>query len=66
MKKVYEETRTTVKTRKGLTNIFETRKSVRQDVMNPALFNLYIADLDKDMEKRGIRGITLGKRGITL
>lgn len=66
MKKVYEETRTTVKTRKGLTNIFETTKSVKQDVMSPALFNLYIVNLDKDMEKRGIRDITLGKRDITL
>lgn len=30
-------------------------------VMSPTLFNIYIADLDREMEKRGIGGISLGK-----
>jgi len=29
--------------------------------MNPLLFNLYIADIDNELEKRGIGGVGLGR-----
>lgn len=48
----YEEARCTVRTREGLTEDFEAYKGVRQGcVMSPTLFNVYIADLDREMEK---------------
>lgn len=45
----------------GLTNMFCTRKGVRQGcVLSPVLFNLYIADIDKYLLERGIGGVKLG------
>lgn len=35
-------------------------------MLSPTLFNLYIADLDRWFEKRGIGGIRLGKNRIWL
>ena len=61
LKKVYEETKAVVKTEDGVTKEFHTCKGVRQGcVMSPLLFDLYIADIDKYMSKRGIGGIKLG------
>lgn len=56
LKIIYEETKVTVRAKDGLTEEFRTGKGVRQGcVMSPLLFNLYIADLDSYMNKRGIK-----------
>lgn len=48
---------------KGFTKCFKTMKGIRQGcVMSPALFNLYIADIDKVLEKHGIEGELGGVR----
>jgi len=65
VKRMYEDTRVTVRTEDGLTEAFSTKKGVRQGcVMSPLFFNLYIADLDRCMRKRGIGGIKLGNERI--
>lgn len=57
IEKIYEETVMAVRTRQGCTNSFKTRKEVRQGcVMSPLLFNMYIADLDRDKKKKRRRG----------
>ncbi|XP_024888003.1 uncharacterized protein LOC112464939, partial [Temnothorax curvispinosus] len=61
IKEIYKETEVTIRTRDGFTKCFKTKKGVRQGcVMSPALFNLYNADIDKVLEKRGIGGVELG------
>lgn len=41
---------------------FETRKKVKQEcVLNPVLFNMYIADLGKFLQKRS--GLRISKIG---
>lgn len=53
------------RTKDGVTRSFIVNKEVRQGcVMSPTLFNLYIADLDRDLEKRGIGGVALGAKRI--
>lgn len=37
------------------------QRSKAECVMSLILFNIYMADLDRVMEKRGIGGISLGK-----
>lgn len=65
IREVYEDTKVVIKTEEGLTGAFRTGKEVRQGcVMSPLLFNLYVADLDKYMEKRGIRGVKLNDERI--
>lgn len=57
IEKIYEETVMAVRTRQGCTDSFKTRKEVRQGcVMSPLLFNMYIADLDRDEKKKRRRG----------
>lgn len=64
VRKIYEDTEVTIRSKEGLTRRFRV-KSVRQScVMNPVLFNLHIADIDKEMEKRGIGNITIGNERI--
>ncbi|XP_024891452.1 trichohyalin-like [Temnothorax curvispinosus] len=61
IKEIYKETEVTIRTKDGFTRCFKTKKGVRQGcVMSPALFNLYIADIDKALENRGIGGVELG------
>lgn len=49
-----------VRTKEGMTKTFRTTKGVRQGyVLSPLLFNLYIADMDKYMKRRRIRGIMI-------
>lgn len=49
-----------IRTDKGTTGIFKTKKYVEQGcVLSPFLFNLYMADIDNYMEKRGIGRIKL-------
>lgn len=44
MRKIYEDTEVTIRSKEGLTRRFRVKKGVRQGcVMSPALFNLYIA-----------------------
>lgn len=65
IKGIYQETEVRIKVKDGLTKRFETRKGIRQGcVMSSALFSLYIADIDKEFEKRGIGGIALGKERV--
>lgn len=53
IKKIYKETVVTIRTQNGFTKCFKTRKGVRQGcVMSPALFNLFITDIDKTLEMR--------------
>lgn len=64
--KIYKETRSTIRTGKGLTGNFVFTKGVRQGcVMSPSLFNLYM-DIDGEFKKRGIGGLSLGKQRIWL
>lgn len=47
------------------TDKFWIGKGIRQGyVLSQLLFNLYIVDIDKEINKRGIRGLTLGSDGI--
>lgn len=65
LEKIYEETEVTVRTGQGLTEGFWTEKGVRQGcVLSPLLFNLYIAELDSVLEKRGIGGVKIGEKRI--
>lgn len=65
IEKIYEETVMAVRTRQGYTDSFKTRKGVRQGcMMSPLLFNMYIANLDKEMKERNIGGMQIGKQRI--
>lgn len=65
IKKIYERTEIMIRTKDSTTKSFVVNKRVRQGcVMSPTLFNLYIADLDKEFEKRGIGGVELGMKRI--
>lgn len=60
IKKIYEETNITIRTKEGLTSAFRTTKGLRQRcVLSPLLFNMYIADLDRLLKERGIGGVRL-------
>lgn len=55
VKNTYEETVMMVITEEGMTSQFKTEKGIRLGcIMSPLLFNIYVADLEKCMEKRGI------------
>lgn len=41
-----------VKTSQGLTEEYRTRKGIRQECAMSPLFNLYMADIDEEIEKR--------------
>lgn len=65
LRRIYEETRSAVRTKESLTKEFISRKGVRQGcVLRPTLFNLYIADLDRYMRERGVSRIKLGKERV--
>lgn len=65
IRSLYKETRVVIRTKEGTTDSFITKKGVRQRcVLSPTLFNLYIAEVDKYFEKKGIGGIKLGKERI--
>lgn len=65
IEKIYRSTEVTVRTEQGMTEKFITRKGVRQGyVISPLLFNLYIVDLDRIMERKNVDGIKLGKNRI--
>ena len=65
IERIYENTEVMVRAKDGVTRSFLVNKGVRQGcVMSPTLFNLYIADLDRELEKRGIGGVSLGTKRI--
>lgn len=65
LKKIYKETEVKIRCGEEFTDKFWTKKGVRQGcVLSPLLFNLYIADIDREMSKRGIGGIGVGKERI--
>lgn len=54
-----------IRTMEELTKKFGMKKGLRQGcVMSPCLFNLYIADLDAELVKRGIGEIAVGKERV--
>lgn len=65
LEKIYESTKMAVRTKEGLSNSFEVKKGVRQGcVLSPLLFNLYIANVDRYMKRKGLGGVPLGKNRI--
>lgn len=65
LEKIYEETEVMIRMGEEFTDKFWTRKGVRQGcVLSPLLFNLYIADIDRELKRRGIGGIAIGKERI--
>lgn len=65
LKKIYEDTRSVIRTKEGATGAFTTQKGVRQGcVLSPLLVNLCIADLDKVLAKRGIGGVKLERKRV--
>lgn len=58
LERIYEETEIVVKANDEVSKKFRTTKGVRQGcVMSPLLFNLYIADIGKNLKMRNIDGI---------
>lgn len=65
IKKIYKETKAVIRAGEEHTEKFWIKKGVRQGcALSPMLFNLYIADIDKEMENRNIGRTMLGKRRI--
>lgn len=65
IKGIYKESKGMIRTMEELTKKFGMKKGLRQGcVMSPCLFNLYIADLDAELVKRGIGGIAVGKERV--
>lgn len=62
LKRLYEDTKTTIRTKDDLTKEIETKKGIKQGyVLSPMLFNLHTADLDLYLTVKEIGGIKLGK-----
>jgi hypothetical protein len=65
IKEIYRDTKAAIRTKEGLLEQFKTNKGVRQGcVLSPTLFNLYVAELDECLEKRGVGGLKLGKERV--
>lgn len=63
MERIYEETKVAVRVKEEVTAKFRTTKGVRQGcVMSPLLFNLYIADIGKELEMRNVGGVRIGNK----
>ena len=57
---IYEDMEVMVRTSRNLIKKFQTRRGVRQDcVLSPLLFNLYIANLDRELKNRNIGGVAI-------
>ncbi|XP_029676802.1 uncharacterized protein LOC115243745 [Formica exsecta] len=62
VERIYEETEVAVRVKEDITEKFFTTKGVRQVcVMSPLLFNLYVAEIGKELERRNIGGIRVGR-----
>jgi len=65
LRRIYEDTRSAVRTDEGLTEHFSTRKGVKQGcVLSPLLFSIYVADIDCCMKRRGVGGLSIGKERV--
>lgn len=65
LEEIYGSTRIKIKTKAGITSGFEVKKGIRQGcTLSALLFNLYIAEVDTYMKKKGVGGIALGKERI--
>jgi len=62
IEKMYEIYKVTMK--QGYTQQFRTMKVRQGYVMSPLLFNLYIADIDNELEKKRIKRVRLGRNKI--
>lgn len=61
----YKETKNVIKVGEKYTEGFWTRKGVRQGCpMSPTLFNIYVADLEEEMERGQTGGVMVGRRKI--
>jgi len=62
MKKIYEKTEVTVRTKNGISGRFKTGKRIRQVcALSPLLFNLYMAGINEMLKARGIGGVRIGR-----
>jgi len=51
-----------IRTNRGLTEKFQTRRGIRQGcVLSPLLFNLYIANLGRELKNRNIGRIAIDR-----
>ncbi|XP_046142799.1 uncharacterized protein LOC123988066 [Osmia bicornis bicornis] len=65
VKELLRETRSRVRTDKGVTEPFWTARGVRQGCpLNPLLYNLLTADMEEKMSKGGGGGIKIGEKKI--
>ena len=65
IKELYEETRSCLRTKESYSEDFWTTKGVRQGcLLSPALFCIYIAGLEAELEKRFIGGIKIRKKRV--
>lgn len=61
MRKIYEDTEALIKARNGeLSHSFKLENGVRQGYVLSLLFNVYMADMDGEFEKRGVGEVKLG------
>lgn len=61
----YKETKNIIKIEKRKTEELWTKSGVRQGCpMSPTLFNIYIMDLEEELEKEQTGGIVIGKEKI--
>ena len=61
IKELYTETKSCVRVGEEKTEDFWTKKGVRQGcLLSPALFNIYIANLEEKLKERNIGGIKIG------
>jgi len=62
IEKIYERTEVQIRTGGIIPERFETRKGVRQGcVLSPLLFNVYIAEVDKEFRNRKIGEVEIGR-----
>lgn len=65
VEKIYEETEATIRPKDGLTEVFKIKKGVKQGcALSTLLFNVYVADIDKELNRRNIGGLKLGNERI--
>lgn len=65
VEEMYEGTEVIVRTKRGYTERFWTKKGVKQGcVISPLLFNMYMAKVEEDFRKRKIGGIEVGKMSL--
>lgn len=64
VKRIYEETAGRIRNGK-MSEQFWTTKGVRQGyILSPLFFNVYMANLEEELRKRGVGGRGIGKERI--